>query len=101
MTADKIVVLYRWRRGRLESGGLPYETMGDLERAFPLLTHELVEDKREAIRTEATPAGRQVIIAETPPRKVPSTAIRAKRAQTERPTPLESYEADSKQGRLL
>ncbi len=48
-----------------------------------------------------TESGAQYMIPDAPTRKVPDTPLRAKRAQTEKPTLLEMYEEEQKQPKLF
>ena len=55
----------------------------------------------EKPRIEQTPAGAQVVITETPPRQVPTTPLRARRPQTDKPLPLEMPAIDAQQQKLF
>jgi hypothetical protein len=52
-------------------------------------------------RIEQTQAGAQTVIGDTPERKIPDTALKPKRAQTNKPTLLEMYEEETKQQKLF
>jgi hypothetical protein len=53
------------------------------------------------LRFEKTQAGMQAVIAETPGRTVPTGPLKPKRAQTEKPTLLEAFHEEVKQGKLF
>lgn len=53
------------------------------------------------IRTEQTPAGRQVVLDDTPARSVPSAPLKPKRAQTDKPLALEMPEIEAKEPELF
>lgn len=55
----------------------------------------------DQVRIDMTAAGPQYVIPDAPPREVPTTGLRAKRKQTERPTLLELYESEQKQIKLF
>jgi len=52
-------------------------------------------------RIEHTQAGKQVVISDTPDRVVPDSPLKPKRSQTEKPTLLEMYQEEIKQGKLF
>ena len=52
-------------------------------------------------RIEHTEAGKQVVISDAPKRIVPDTPLKPKRSQTEKPTLLEMYQEEIKQGKLF
>jgi len=55
----------------------------------------------EIVRIEHTEAGKQVVISDTPDRVVPNSPLKPKRSQTEKPTLLEMYQEEIKQGKLF
>lgn len=55
----------------------------------------------DAPSIDHTAAGAQYVIPDSPQRKVPETPLRAKRAQTTKPTVLEMYEEETKQPKLF
>lgn len=67
----------------------------------PIQLSDCSRYEREAPRIEQTEAGAQVMIVDTPPRTVPTSALRPRRAQTDKPLALEQPAIEARQGKLF